>query len=150
VEPPRHLRLADEIQLQELVDGVHRRCLGYRRRSRGQLGLEWVASHRCAFEHQASWLREQRELLGQRSGDRGRYIDGLGQLGRAGTSRRCEIPHPRELLEVERVAAALLVQRRRLGGIDCLTEKSTHLGGTQCPKLNAGQHPAAMCPVDNR
>ena len=90
-EPPRHIRLADEIELQELVDGVHRRVLGRPRRGRGQLGLERVARHRRAFEHRARRLGQQRELLGQRSGDGGRDTDGQRQLGSAGTAAGCEV-----------------------------------------------------------
>ncbi len=87
-KPPWHVRLADEIELQELVDGVHRRLLGRGRRGRGQLGLEGVTRHRGAIQHQARRLGQQCELLGQRGGDRRRHLDGQGQSSaRASCSR---------------------------------------------------------------
>ena len=53
-EAPRDVGDADEVELQELVDGVHRRSLGHVRRGGGQLGLERIARHRGSFEHQAA------------------------------------------------------------------------------------------------
>ncbi len=63
---------------------------------RGQLGRERVARHRRALEHAASVIGEQREFLGQR----GRHV--AREVARAPERAR-------ELLQVERVAAALVV-----------------------------------------
>jgi hypothetical protein len=149
-ESPRHLRLPDEIELQELVDGVHRRRLGRRSRHGSQLGLERIARHRCAFEHQARRPREHRELLGQRSGDRGRHLDDLGQLHGAGAGHGREIQRSRQLLEKEWIATTCFVERRGRGGVDGETEECTRVGQTQRPELDPGQHPLAMCPRGRR
>ncbi len=69
-EASRHVGGANEIELQELVDCVHRRRLRGRGRGGRQFGLEWIARHRRSFEHEASAVRQQRELLAQRGGDR--------------------------------------------------------------------------------
>ena len=66
-----HVGGANEIELQELVDGVHRRRLRHGGRGRRQFGLEWIARHRRSFEHEASAVGQQRELFAQRGGDRG-------------------------------------------------------------------------------
>jgi hypothetical protein len=68
-EPSWYLGGPDEVKPQELVDGMHPRCLS-RGGGRGrQLWLEWIACHRSSFEHEASDVGEQCELFGQRRGD---------------------------------------------------------------------------------
>lgn len=84
-EPPRHVGLADEIEHQELVDGVHRRVLGCPGRGRRQLGLEGITRHRRSFEHQACALREQGQLFAQRGGDGGQdAVVGQRDVGTGG------------------------------------------------------------------
>ena len=62
-EAPGHIGLTDEIELQQLVDRVHR--VRFRRvcPRRRQLGLERVTGHRSSFQHTACAVREERELL---------------------------------------------------------------------------------------
>jgi hypothetical protein len=55
-EPPRHVRLADDIELQKLVDGPHRRVLRDTRGDRDQLWLKRIARHGRAFEYQTRRL----------------------------------------------------------------------------------------------
>ena len=55
---------------------------------------------------------------------------------------------PGELLEIERVAAALFVEVGRPGRADSFTEIGTRLGGTQGPELDPGQFCLAMCPLE--
>jgi hypothetical protein len=45
---------ANEVELQELVEGLDRSLLGGGRCGRRQLGLEWIARHRCSFEYETS------------------------------------------------------------------------------------------------
>ena len=62
-EAPGHVGLTGEIELQKVVDRVHRLGLGCAGRGCGQLGLEWIARHRSSFQHTACAVREERELL---------------------------------------------------------------------------------------
>ena len=71
----RHICGTDEIAAQELVERLDRRRRVDARRRRHQLGLERVAGHRRSFEHPAGLPGEQRELLGERRGHRGRHLD---------------------------------------------------------------------------
>ena len=114
-EPPRHLRAADEVEQQELVDRFHRgslRCCGS---CGGQLGLEGVARNRRSFEHAARIVREQAELLVERS------CDGRWNFDAAERDAACSVAvavtgeRTHKLLEIERIAAALVVENR--GGV---------------------------------
>ena len=136
---PRHIGCANEIELQEFVDRVHRRGLGRGRRRRCELRLERVAGDRRSFEHDACSVREQRELLGQCSGNGGRDADRRRHLRNAAPVRARALERARELLEIERVAAALLVQGLRLGSVDGSAEKVARLGAGQRAKLDARQ-----------
>ena len=75
-EASRDIGRANEIEPQELVDRVHRRSLGGRRRGRRQHGSE-DRPPLPPFEHEAC-PRQQCQLLAQRGGDRGRNAD-VGQ-----------------------------------------------------------------------
>ena len=74
-EAPGNVRLADEIQAQQLVDRVDRRRLGGSGGRGGQLGIERVSRDGGALEDEACLLGEQSELLGERGGDRSRDVD---------------------------------------------------------------------------
>ena len=74
-EAPGHVGVAHEIELQKLVDCVHRRSLGRIGCRGGQLGLEGIAGHRRSFQHAACAVRQKRELFVQRRGDGGRNVD---------------------------------------------------------------------------
>ena len=71
----RHLGLANEVELQQLVQRLERRRLGSRRGGRGELGLERVAGYRCPLQHEACTVRQESELLGQRGSNRGRHVE---------------------------------------------------------------------------
>ncbi len=52
-EASGHVGRSNEIDVQELVEGVHRLGLGYADCGCRQFGLEWIACHRRSFEHEA-------------------------------------------------------------------------------------------------
>ncbi len=115
-----HLCLADEIELQQLVQGLERRRFGDRRRGRHKLGLKRVAGHCCPLQCKACASRQESELLAQRDSNRGRHAEILArELGN--TWGVLKIVRPGELLEVERVATALLVQSAYARGGDGFT-----------------------------
>jgi hypothetical protein len=74
-EPARDVGAADEIDPQELVERVHRRSLGCPGRGGRQLGLEGIARHRRAVEHETRTVRQRRELLAQCCDDGRRGLD---------------------------------------------------------------------------
>ena len=105
-EAARHVGVADEVGPSSSSRASSTSGSATVGRGCGELELERVAGHRGAVEHRAAPRRQQRELLGERGGDHG------------GTCRPASVtagPEPRppggtgQLLEVERVAAALLV-----------------------------------------
>ena len=115
-EAARHVRRADEVDREQLVESVDRRALVRRRRGGRQLGLERIARDGGALEHEASAVASAR-----RAPERARPRRSRG----TSTSASASFSGPRavrapsrlsaagELLEVEGVAAALLVERRR-------------------------------------
>src|SRR5204862_4505253 len=73
-------------------------------------GLEGVAGHRRSFEYPVRIVGQESELLAERGGDGGRNVDAAERdpgcvPGPAVTPER-----PRKLLEIERIAAALLIE----------------------------------------
>ena len=56
-EAAGHVGVADEIELQKLVDCVHRLSLGRIGCRGGQLGLEWIARNRRSSQHAACAVR---------------------------------------------------------------------------------------------
>ena len=110
-EPARNIRWPDEIDAEKLIDGVDRGGVVDRGRGSRQLGLERVARHRRTLEHAARAVREQAELLGQGGRDALRHLDpGEGDLGAVADRRLRAVERARELLQVERVASARLVE----------------------------------------
>ena len=127
----RHVRLADEIELEKLVDCFHRRRLGpFSCRGR-ELRLERVARDRRTLEDASSIVRQRGELLAQRSGDGNRYAD--ARQGALACRRRPG--RPGELLEVEGVAAALFVDAR---DIDLFAEQLPSLVARHRADLDPG------------
>ena len=109
-EAPGDVRGANEIQTQQLVQSLDRRRLGNGSGSRGQLGLEGIARHRRPLEDEARLVGEQAELLRERRHD-ALWDLRSGEVTSARVSNPCRaVERPRELLEVERIAAALLVE----------------------------------------
>ena len=114
-EPQRHRRRADEVERQQ---GVERRePLGGRqlRDRRGQVRLERLAGDRCGLEQRVLVRRHGGELLGQQRCDRGGHTRCAAV--RAGAAEHARKPsfgaRARELLDVERIAAAMADDRRR-------------------------------------
>ena len=142
----RHLGLPNEVELQQLVQGLEHRRLGGRCGGGSQLRLERVAGYRCPLQHAPCAVREQSELLGQRGRNRGRHVEILGrELGTA--CRALESERSRELLEIERVAAALLVESGRGGAFDRVAEKLPSLAARQRADFHAEQCPRAVRPL---
>src|SRR6266508_2283855 len=111
-KPTGHVGLANEVEPQQLVQGLERRSLGGRRGGRRELGFERVAGDRRALEHEAGAVREDGELLSQRGGNRRRHPQ--TRQRRLGDGRRTsKRERSGELLEVERVATALVVDGGR-------------------------------------
>jgi hypothetical protein len=69
-EASGHVGRANEIELKELVDCVHRRHLRGGGRGGRQFRLEWIARHRRSLEQGATAVGQQRELLAERGDDR--------------------------------------------------------------------------------
>ena len=122
-EPPGNVRVANEVQPQQLVEPFDRRLLDGSGGRGSELGIERVPRDGGAFENEARLAGEQGELLGERRGDSRRHVDacerGVGHCSRGSGGT---VGRPRELLEVEGVAAAVLVElawrlcRRRARG----------------------------------
>ncbi len=110
-EATGHVGASDEVEPQERVDCVHHGGLGDLCRGRCQLELEGIARDCRSFQHEAARAREYRELLGDRRGNGRRNIEvGRRRLFVNGGRTFRAIEGPGELLEIEGVAAALLVQ----------------------------------------
>ena len=134
--------MADEVAPEQLVERLHRRGLGQRGSGRCQVRLEWVAGHGGSLQHPASAAREQRELLRQGRHNRGWDLHArerdAGGVRTLGLAPRCA----RQLLEVERVAAALLVYR----AADFGAEELTGLVRAQRLELEASQQAGPVRP----
>ena len=141
--------LADEVESQQLVQRVERRGLGNRRGGRRKLGLERVAGHRSALQYEAGGIRQKGELLGQCAGDRGRDLEiGGRQVGGACGALGRE--RPGELLQVERVATALLVEMPHARFVDSLPEELRGLAARQSADLDADQCSLRAAPARAR
>ena len=115
----------------------------------GQLDLERVAGDRRALQHAAGGLREQRELLAQRGGDGRRDLDVAEADVRARGPARHRAPHRAgELLEVERVASALGVQRAGRRAVDRVAQELPGLVARQGAELDPGRRSVAVRPVE--
>ena len=146
-EAAGHLGLANEVEPQQLVEGLERRRLGDRRGGGRKLGLERVAGHRCPLQRKACAVRQESELLGQRRSNRGRHVEiRARELGN--TCRALESERPGELLEIERVAAALLVESACGVVVDGFAEELLSLAARQSADFDAEQCPRAVCPLE--
>jgi hypothetical protein len=72
--------------------------------------------------HEARAVRQESELLGQRAGDRGRHVEIRGRE-LTDPCRALDRERSSELLEKERIAAALLIDGGRGLGVDRFTEQ---------------------------
>ena len=68
-EAPRHVRLTDQVEAQQLVERVERSSRWSECGSRGELGVKGVARYRRTLEHEACSIGEKRDLLREGGGD---------------------------------------------------------------------------------
>ena len=172
-EAPRHVGRPDEVAAQQLVQRVDDERRVEAGRGGGQLGLERVARDRRAIERAARIVRQQRELVGQRRGDRTRHLDARERDAARAVPVRRPARRARELLEVERVAAALAVEhggvvdaeqlarlrrrqrhevepRERAGALRALERAREPLGDLARPHGQRDQHAAGGRPPQQR
>jgi hypothetical protein len=140
-EAARHVGVADEVGPAELVQGVEHLGFGAVGRGCGELELERVAGHRGAVEHRPRVVGQQRELLGEGGGDRWRHAQaGERHLGPGRRAR--DLRGTGQLLEVEGVAAALLVQR-----LHFVADKRLRFLAAERVERQALERPVAVCAV---
>jgi hypothetical protein len=138
-EPPRHVGRVHEAELEQLVKRRRRRRLVDVRRGRGELGLERIARDGGALQHPPCRCGQQRELLAERG------AHGRGHLDAAELHRRARVARAaRELLEVERIAAALRVQHVGAHRVDVVAEQLGGFGAAQSRQLQA-RHGVVPC-----
>ena len=144
-EAPRDVRVADDVPAQQLVEGLERGRLGHARGGRGELELEGIAGHGGALEHAAGGGGEQGELPGERRGHAPRHLEvAEGELRCPRALARRPRRRPGELLEVEGVAAALLVERGGRLAVHAVAQQLARLRLAQGPELEPGQTAGAM------
>ena len=146
-EAPRNVRLADEIQAQQLVERVDRCRVGGSSGRGRQLRVEGVSRDCGALEDEACGLGEQSELLGERGGDRSWDVDTcerrlVGRCRTVGTVGR-----PCELLEVEGIPAAVFVEA---GRVRCVADQLAGILGAERPQFDARDRAGAVRPFDAR
>ncbi len=73
-EPSRDVRLAYEIEPEELVERIQHIGLSDACSSGGELGIERIPGDRGALEDLPGAARQERELLPERSGHHGRHV----------------------------------------------------------------------------
>ena len=149
---PRDIRRPDHIQREQLVERIDRRRLRHTRRRAGQVGIERVTGDRCALQHATRTVREQGELLRERRHHRARNVDAADrELERRGRRARPSRARARELLEVERVAAALLIEAGHR--VAHVAEQLVGLAAREGDQLETSQAPARCArssPADSR
>jgi len=75
---PRHVRLSDEVEAQQLIDRLECRRPVESGSGCGQLGVEGIAGDRRAAQQAARGVGEERKLVCQCRGDARRYVE-IGQ-----------------------------------------------------------------------
>ena len=137
-EAPRHIGWPNQVQAQQVVERLHRALLRERGGRRDQLGLERVPGDRGALHDAPDVLLEQGELLAERP-HHGAWHGDAPELdgGRRRDWIAFSVERADELLEVEGVSTALLVER--LGHIvtNVAGEHLPGVGGAQRAELDA-------------
>ena len=135
----RHFGAPNEVEQEQLVDRFHGgglRCCGS---CCSQLGLEGVAGHRRSLEHPARIVRQEAELLAERGGNGRWHLDaGERDIGCA-VDPALTAERPRKLLEIERIAAALVIEN---GGL--LTDELPSFERGQRTELDPCYRPRAI------
>jgi hypothetical protein len=139
-----HVRSPHEIEPEKLVDRVHGLGLGRRGRGCGQLGLEGIAGDRRPFEDEPGRAREKRQLLRERRGHGRRDADRLRRRLLAHGRRARPVGRSGQLLEVEWVAAALVVEGVGFRAADELPR----LVAAQRAELDPCQELRPVCPLE--
>ena len=131
----RHVGRAGDARGEQVVD--RRQRVGVAEPGGGgrEVEVERLAGHGAAPREQAGALGQARDLLPERGRDGRRHADGVRLLARRGGGHA----RARELLQVERVAAALAVQERLGGG----AEQRVGLRLRERAELDAGDQPVA-------
>ena len=119
--------LAHESGGQQAVEQLQRGAVVELRRGRGEIGLERIARHRGALEQPPRARVERSQLAVDRLGDRSRQVR--------------DRPRAHELLDVERVAAALAQDRVALGGGHVRADQRQRVDRVQRPEIEP-QHRA--------
>ena len=132
---PRDVGRPGDVRGQQVVDRRQRLLLAQPGGRRGEVEVERLARHRRAPAEPLRALAQPPDLLPERGCDGGRHPDRIAVLGlMAGRGRG----RARELLEVERVAAALRVQARLRRA-----EQRLRLGLAERTERDLGHHPVA-------
>ena len=137
-EAPRDVGRAHEAELEQHVERLHGRGVVRAGRRGGEVGLERVAGDGRAAQHPAGVGGQERELLGDRCDHRARYADGL-EIPLAGHRPRGRALRAGELLEVERVAARLLVEHVGPLASDLVAEERARRVAREAAQLAAGR-----------
>ena len=140
-EPAGHLGTPDDADSDQFID----RSESYRLHDSGgggcQLRLEGVAYDGCALKNEVCGVAELGQLVGQRGGHRRRYVeisdDSRGRPGLPGLA----IHGAGELLEVERVAAALVEEGGRGRLVDASAQELVRLGPGHRPEGTRASDP---------
>ncbi len=145
-EAPGHVRRANEVEPQELVERLDRRLPRVPAAAAASSG----SNGSPATAAPSSTRRAASESSASSSLSEAATADGTPMsVERASHSwrRRRAVERPRELLEIERVAAALLVEAAA-STVDRVAEQLSGLGGRQRAELDAGQHAGALRPLE--
>ena len=149
-EPPRNVRRADQVQREQIIERVDRGLLATpaaaaaRSGSNGSPATAAPSSTRRApsgNRPSSSANAAPRSPAPRRRRARGRAQRAHGRSRLAGAG---------ELLQIERVAAALPVQDRRFVTLDCITEQPTGLAARERHQLEANQRLGPVRPLDRR
>ena len=147
-EPARHLGCPHEVAREQLVEGRHGSLFFHRRRRRGQLGLERVARHGGAIQEVARGWGQEAELLGERHDHRGRHLHSGEALRRGGTRARRLLRGAGELLQEERVAAALGVEHLCRVLVEVGAEELRRVLLREAAQLQARERPGAVAALE--
>ena len=142
-EAARHVRGADEVAAQQLVERVHRRGLGTPAAAAASSGSNGSpATAAPSRTRRAPADRTASSSASAAATARGTCTP-ASETSVAAASPRLAPRRARELLEVERVPAALRVERRGHGGADARAEQRARLVAAQRLELEA----ASACPA---
>ena len=143
-EPAGHLGASDDTDGRQLIDRGEGDGLHDSRGDTGELRLERIAHHGCSLQQQMCAVAEQGQLVGKRGGHRRGYAEVRGDSAGRRRRRGLALQGSGELLEVERVAAALVVQGGRGRRVDRGSEELVRLGPGHRRQGDAGEGVGAV------